>query len=235
MPERIYKDLRREVAGLRFAKPAACVYNPLDYAWRPFSRYLELYGRGPKEVLLLGMNPGPWGMAQTGIPFGEVSIARDWLKVEAPVDRPKPEHPKRPVLGFACPRCEVSGSRLWGWARDTYKTPEKFFARFFIANYCPLVFMEESGKNLTPDKLPKSEREPLERACDAALRRLVAQLKPRHVVGVGGFARKRAELALQGLDVQIGEILHPSPANPRANKGWRGEAEKAFLAQGIAL
>jgi len=231
----IYKALARELAPLRFAAPVACVYNPLDYAWQPFAQYLKLYGAAPKEVLLLGMNPGPWGMAQTGIPFGEVSFARDWLKVEAPVGKPKREHPKRPIDGFSCQRSEVSGTRLWGWARETFKTPEKFFARFFIANYCPLVFMEEGGKNLTPDKLPKHERLPLEKICDAALRRLVEQLKPQRVIGVGAFARKRAQEALEGMEVPIGEILHPSPASPAANRGWARQAEASLRAQGIRL
>jgi single-strand selective monofunctional uracil DNA glycosylase len=234
-PFLIYRDLARGLSSLRFEPPVACVYNPLEYARRPFARYLELYGAPPKEVLLLGMNPGPWGMAQTGIPFGEVSIARDWLQVACPVDRPEREHPKRPILGFSCARSEVSGARLWGWVRETFKTPERFFARFFIANYCPLAFMEAGGKNLTPDKLPKEERLPLEGLCDAALRRLVEHLRPEHVIGIGGFARRRAEQALAGIDVRIGEILHPSPANPQANKGWARRAQAALRAQGIRL
>jgi single-strand selective monofunctional uracil DNA glycosylase len=232
-PASIYRDLARDLAPLRFKPPVACVYDPLEYARRPFERYLELYGSAPKKVILLGMNPGPWGMAQTGIPFGEVTIARDWLKVEAPVEKPRREHPKRPILGFDCARSEVSGARLWGWARETFGTPKKFFARFFVANYCPLVFMEESGKNLTPDKLPKDERLPLEALCDAALRRLVEHLEPEHVVGVGGFAQKRAEIALAGLDLKIGSILHPSPASPMANRGWSRQAVDALRAQGI--
>jgi single-strand selective monofunctional uracil DNA glycosylase len=232
-PLSIYRDLARDLAPLHFKPPVVCVYNPLDYARRPFARYVELYAAPPKEVLLLGMNPGPWGMAQTGIPFGEVSFARDWLKVASPVDKPKHEHPKRPIHGFACARSEVSGARLWGWVRETFKTPERFFARFFIANYCPLAFMEASGKNLTPDKLPKKERLPLEKACDAALRRLVEHLRPTHVIGIGAFARKRAEVALAGLDVRIGEVLHPSPANPQANKGWAQRAQDALRAQGV--
>ena len=231
----VYLGLRRGLSPLRFGRPVACVYNPLDYAWKPFARYLELYAAGPKEVLLLGMNPGPWGMAQTGIPFGEVSVAREWLKVEAAVGRPEQEHPKRPILGFDCPRREVSGSRLWGWARQTHRTPERFFARFFIANYCPLVFMEASGKNLTPDKLPRGEREPLEALCDEALRRVVAGLLVRRVVGVGGFARRRAEAALQGLPVKIGEVLHPRPANPAANQGWAQKAQRMLREQGVAV
>ena len=85
-------------------------------------------GRG--QSLLLGMNPGPWGMAQTGVPFGTVSRVRDWLGIEAPVERPANEHPRRPVLGFGTERDEVSGLRVWGWAQARWGTPERFFERF---------------------------------------------------------------------------------------------------------
>jgi single-strand selective monofunctional uracil DNA glycosylase len=221
-----YRALLKNVSPLRFASPVDCVYNPLEYAWKPFARYLELYGRGPKEAVLLGMNPGPWGMAQTGIPFGEVSIVRDWLGIDEPVGKPAREHPKRPVTGFDCRRSEVSGARLWGWARRTFITPESFFSRFLILNYCPLSFMEAGGKNLTPDKLPAGERLPLEAACDLALRRVVSSLKPRRVIGVGGFAAKRAAKALEGFPVEFLELLHPSPANPLANKGWDKAADE---------
>src|SRR5690606_1352475 len=105
---------------LRFRDPVEYVYNPLEYARRPHEAYLKRYGTGPKEVLLLGMNPGPFGMAQTGVPFGEVAHVREWLGIEDGVDRPAVEHPKRPVLGFDCKRAEVSGARLWGWARDRF-------------------------------------------------------------------------------------------------------------------
>jgi single-strand selective monofunctional uracil DNA glycosylase len=163
--------LRYEVNHIRFTKPVTYVYNPLDYAWEPHARYLERYGRGRKEVVLLGMNPGPWGMAQTGVPFGEVGFVRDWLRIEGPVGKPKREHLKRPVTGFACHRSEVSGARLWGWAKENFATPRRFFSRFFVANYCPLMFMETTGRNRTPDKLLLIEREPLFAACDLALRR----------------------------------------------------------------
>lgn len=231
----IYQDLSRELSTLRFRAPVACVYDPLTYAWAPFAQYLERYGGGPKEALFLGMNPGPFGMAQNGIPFGEVSIVKDWLRIDAPIGKPEREHPKRPVLGYDCARSEVSGARLWGWARERFATPERFFARFFVANYCPLAFMEESGKNVTPDKLPPDERAPLEAACDKALRRFVGCLKPTRVIGVGAFARKRAEKALAGLDVAIGEVLHPSPASPKANSGWIRHAEEDLRRQGVRL
>ncbi len=227
--------LSAKVSRLRFGPPVTCVYNPLDHAWQPHALYLERYGGGGCEVLMVGMNPGPWGMAQTGIPFGEVAAARDFLGLEAPVDKPTIEHPKRPVEGFACPRSEVSGRRVWGWVQQRFGTPERFFARFFIYNYCPLSFMEESGRNRTPDKLLRAERTPLFEACDEALRQTVELMRPDLVVGVGAFARGRADRALAGLEVRIGQVLHPSPASPLANRGWAAQAEADLVACGIDL
>ncbi len=184
----------------------------------------------------MGMNPGPWGMAQTGVPFGEIGFVRDWLGIEGAVDAPPEEHPKRPIEGFDCARSEVSGRRLWGWAAERFGTPERFFERFFVWNYCPLVFMEESGRNRTPDKLPAAEREPLFAACDEALRRAVDALGPSRVVGIGRFAEDRARHCLADRpDTAVGGILHPSPASPAANRGWAEQAERQLVAQGIEL
>jgi single-strand selective monofunctional uracil DNA glycosylase len=231
----IAKKLGQEVNRLRFAPPVTHVYNPIDYAWDAHVQYLERYGKGPKEVLFLGMNPGPWGMAQTGVPFGEVNAARDWLGIDAQIGRPKNEHPKRQVAGLACTRSEVSGARLWGWARETFGSPDHFFDRFFIANYCPLAFLEESGRNRTPDKLPADERGPLLEICDRALRHTVEHLRPELVVGVGAFAEGRARAALDGISVAIGRILHPSPASPAANRGWAEQATKELRELGVVL
>lgn len=231
----VSRELSRRVALLRFSKPITHVYNPLSYARRPHELYLARYGKPQKRYLLLGMNPGPFGMAQTGVPFGEVAAVRDWLGIEAEVKRPKPEHPKRPIEGFACHRSEVSGKRLWGFAQEWFRTPQRFFRDFFVWNYCPLAFMESSGKNFTPDKLAPPERDPLFEICDAALRQVVDQLGPSHVVGVGAFAEKRAKTALRDLRVQIGSILHPSPASPLANRGWSAAVERELLALGIEL
>jgi single-strand selective monofunctional uracil DNA glycosylase len=232
---RISRALAERVERLRFASPVSCRYNPLVYAREPHERYLTRYGAEPREVLLLGMNPGPFGMVQTGVPFGDVAMVRDWLGVAGEVMRPTHEHAKRPVLGFMCERSEISGSRLWGWARERYGTPEKFFARFFVANYCPLAFVEESGRNRTPDKLPAAEQQTLFAVCDEALRQIVAHLRPRFVIGIGGFAERRARPALADQPCVVGTILHPSPASPLANQGWSKKIEKQLAALGIEL
>jgi single-strand selective monofunctional uracil DNA glycosylase len=223
------------VGGLRFGGAVTHVYRPLQYARAGWDAYVARYGKGRKEVVLVGMNPGPFGMAQTGVPFGDVGMVRDWLGIKEPIGKPAVEHPKRPVEGFACGRREVSGQRLWGWARDRFGTPDRFFARFFVANYCPLCFMEASGRNRTPDKLRAEERGPLFAACDRALRATIGQLRPRWVLGVGAFAEGRTKGALEGLDVTVGRILHPSPASPVANRGWAKAADEALQGYGIEI
>jgi len=234
-PVRIARDLALALDGLSFDPPVAYVYNPLVYAHRGFERYVERYARRGTEVLLVGMNPGPFGMAQTGVPFGDVSMVRDWLAIEEPVERPAREHPRRPIEGFSCHRGEVSGTRLWGWARHRFGSPDRFFARFFVNNWCPLLFLEASGRNRTPDKLPAAERRPLYEHCDDALVRLVRWVEPRFVVGVGGFAAERARAALGESGPRIGSILHPSPASPMANRGWAAQAEAQLRELGIEL
>jgi len=221
---------------LQFSPPVTHVYNPLRYAWQTHREYLERYATSPDlEIILLGMNPGPWGMAQTGVPFGEVEHVRYWMGIEGEVGRPANEHPKRPVDGFECHRSEVSGQRLWGWAKEQFGPAEVFFRRFFVANYCPLVFMEASGRNRTPDRLPVDERRPLLEICDGALRQTVEVCEPRYVVGVGRFAEQRAKQALRSLPVQIGRILHPSPASPAANRNWCEQIMLELAAMDIEL
>jgi len=247
--QRISSGLAESCNALRFGTEAAAVYNPLQYASRPHNRYLELAGAAPKKVIFLGMNPGPWGMAQTGVPFGEVAAVRDWLGIEEDVGKPEREHPRRPVEGFACARSEVSGRRLWGLFRDRFGTPAEFFREHFVANYCPLVFMGPSGANITPDKLPVEEAAPLFKICDRALAELIKLLEPCWVIGVGGFAKKRIDKVRaeffgggnprvsgpshSSAAFSTAQILHPSPASPRANAGWDREVIKTLVELGI--
>jgi len=234
----LFKITDAQVAALktlRFGPPVTHVYNPLEYARGAYDAYLRKYGGKPKEIVLIGMNPGPWGMAQTGIPFGEITVAGDWLDIHAPIGKPVKIHPKRPVDGFHCKRSEVSGKRLWGWAKKKFVTPAKFFVRFFVANYCPLMFIEKSGRNRTPNNICSSERKPLLSICDQTLRDTVIYFNPRYVVGIGEFATSRAKIALADLDVIVCRITHPSPANPKANKGWEPLIGKELLQLGIKI
>ncbi len=233
MLNKITDELVAAVSALEFAPAVAAVYNPLEYARAPWDIYCARFGNARGATLLVGLNPGPFGMAQVGVPFGEISAVRDWMGITAPVGRPAHEHPKRPIEGFACARSEVSGRRLWGWAIETWGTPEKFFADFFVTNYCPLVFMEASGRNLTPDKLAATERAALYSACDRALRSTVLHLRPTKVLALGAATGARVTEALSGLDLLVGTAPHPSPANPAANRGWGALMNRAIIEMGI--
>jgi single-strand selective monofunctional uracil DNA glycosylase len=233
--ESILSDLVDGLRSLKFGPPVSHVYNPLEYAREAYRQYHAKYAFTPKDVVFLGMNPGPWGMAQTGIPFGEIQAVRDWMKINAPIGLPAEMHPKRPVFGFDCNKREVSGLRLWGWAQKTFQTPQRFFSRFFVTNYCPLLFIESSGRNRTPDQIRAAERKPLQEICDQALLRTIKHLEPNYVIGVGKFAENRARVALRGHQVKIGGIMHPSPANPKANRGWEAVIQKQLADLGIRI
>lgn len=236
------RDLGDAVSRLHFSPPVTHVLNPLEYAWAPHEAYLRRYGEGERKAVFLGMNPGPFGMMQTGVPFGEVAAVRDWMGIVAPVSQPAGGHPKRPIEGFDCRRSEVSGRRLWGWAAARFGSAESFFAHSFVLNWCPLVFLEDSGRNFTPDRLPAAEAAALREACDDHLARALQALRPKWAIGIGGFAAKRLQAVLArpafsaGGDrtaIRVGQILHPSPASPAANRGWEPAVDAALASLGV--
>ncbi len=225
-------QLRKDLRHLTFPEPVACTYNPLEYAWERHCDYLEKYGSGKKKALFLGMNPGPYGMAQTGVPFGEIPHVRDWMNISGPVAKPSQEHPKRPITGFSCERSEVSGRRLWGLFAELFGTAEEFFTDHFVVNFCPLVWMKDTGANLTPDKLPRESIVPVEDICLKHLKTVIDILEPEHLIGVGGFAEKQLEKASDEKH-QVGRMLHPSPASPAANRDFAGTATQQLKKLGI--
>ena len=235
------RTLSRGLSKLEFVEPITHVYNPHQYAWAPYEAYVTRFGAHRKRVVLLGMNPGPFGMMQTGVPFGEIAAVRDWMNIEARVKAPARMHPKRPIEGFQCARSEVSGRRLWGWAAARSADADAFFSEWFVLNYCPLAFLEESGRNFTPDKLPIAQLRSLYALCDQHLAAALTALAPDWVLGVGGFAEKRIRAVLEGDAVEshvarrinMGQILHPSPASPAANRGWEEAVKRQLFDLGV--
>ncbi len=235
------RALSNDLAHLKFPSPITHVYDPLQYAFEPYQQYLERFARAPKRVVLVGMNPGPYGMMQTGVPFGEVAAVRDWMGISAKIKSPPKQHAKRIIQGFDCPRSEVSGRRVWAWAAARFGSAEKFFRECFVLNYCPLVFLEESGRNFTPDKLPAALLTRIYAACDRHLAIALTALAPAWAIGIGGFAEKRVRVVLESSHIdgtvacaiRAGTILHPSPASPAANRGWAEAVDKQLSALGV--
>ncbi|XP_065566031.1 single-strand selective monofunctional uracil DNA glycosylase-like isoform X1 [Artemia franciscana] len=233
----IEKELAGSLLGLNYSDSGVThIYNPVDYARVPHEIFVTKFCKETISTLLIGMNPGPWGMVQTGVPFGEVSIVRDWLNIIGEVIKPANEHPKRPILGFQCHRSEISGKRFWAFLRDLSGTPERLFETLFMYNYCPLSFMKISGKNVTPPELKLTERKILLSLCDAALLEVIKVLRPKSLLCVGNFVFKQVSGVVKkaNLDVKVGLLMHPSPINPRANKNWAEEAKKTFDQLGIS-
>jgi len=218
---------RDEVERLSF-DASLYVYDPLVYAWDAHRLYLKKWCNRQVDILLLGMNPGPFGMAQTGVPFGEVSAVKDFLGIETAVGQPERMHPKRPVWGFSCPRSEVSGRRLWGFLKKHYGSAEACFSQLAVMNYCPLVFMDAgpTARNVTPDKLGKEVRQNLDELCSRYLADVIAYFQPKALVGVGLYAKGKLAPFAQGR--LLDSIIHPSPGNPQANKGWEEKTELKF-------
>uniref|UniRef100_A0A8B9S3E5 Single-strand-selective monofunctional uracil-DNA glycosylase 1 n=1 Tax=Apteryx owenii TaxID=8824 RepID=A0A8B9S3E5_APTOW len=193
-------ELSAVLEALPFGEPVSHVYAPLRYAWQPHEDFVRRYCGAAKRVLFLGMNPGPFGMAQTGVPFGDAWHVREWLQVTGRVEKPPSEHPKRPVLGLECRQAEVSGTRFWGLVRALCPDPRRFFRHCFVHNHCPLLFVARSGRNVTPAELPASQRA-----------RLLGALPPSHLEGFGH---------LQLGPVVVGTRWPQNPRNRPRNVGW---------------
>jgi single-strand selective monofunctional uracil DNA glycosylase len=229
------KQFSAQLESMRFSCDCY-IYNPLQYAWQMHQKYLSTFVSQPVRTLLVGMNPGPFGMAQTGIPFGEIEAVTSFLGIEAPIERPVIEHPKRPVEGLAVKRSEVSGKRLWSMIEEHYGDRDTFRSEMAVMNYCPLLFLDrgQTARNITPDKLVKMERMALEAICDSYLNDIVQWLKPSYVIGVGVYALSKLERVLADrTDLVVASILHPSPASPKANRGWAAQASATLEELGV--
>lgn len=202
------------------------VYNPIKYAADMHLQFIERYAVEHTKILFLGMNPGPFGMTQNGIPFGEVSFVKDYFKFDGVIKHPKKELESRPIQGLDCPRSEVSGMRFWSLMRDHYGNCDALKGEIYVSNYCPLVFLEKTkrAKNITPDKLPKDVRTVITKLCDEYLWDTVDIIKPEILIGIGKFAEKK----LKNTQYPYSSILHPSPASPLANRGWAEAATKTL-------
>lgn len=206
------------------------MYNVLDYAWDAWEQYITQYAKGTAHTLVLGINPGPHGMVQTGIPFGNISTVQHYLNIQPNIQHDKiSPHPRRPVLGLTYTREEPSGKLLWGTIQEMYPNPNDFFSDFFVLNYCPLAFFsnDEKASNLTPDKLPKIYQSHIEILCSKHLAQYLVGFQITRILAVGKYTQQIAGKVLEGggLDIlmpkqkiEVQYLTHPSPLNPNHKK-----------------
>lgn len=219
------RELSEKLSQIKFRAPVDYVYNPIEYAYDVHANFVKTYCQGRKKILYLGINPGPWGMSQNGVPFGEVSMVKDWLKLSGKIEKPPREHPERIISGFDCTRKEVSGLRFWGFFRELCKTTDVFFRHSYVHNYCPLAFMNSNAKNITPADLKADEKRELLAICDEVLRKIIKLLNVEIVIGVGRFAEERVkEILRDETNVNVIYMPHPSPRAVN-NENWPEKAK----------
>ncbi|KAF7265189.1 hypothetical protein GWI33_021382 [Rhynchophorus ferrugineus] len=201
------------------------VYDPTDYASEPSEKYIE-YCQDTKEVLFVDMNPGPFGMCQTGVPFGDTEWVKNWLGIEGKIDKPLPECSARPVDGFKCTKKEQSGHRFWSLFSDLCHKPEKFFWHAFLYNYCPLAFMDSNGRNITPSGTKKKE---LVFYCDQYFMKTIDVLQPQIIIGIGRYTEKRLQSIVRRRNrtnkIEVLYLKHPGRP-VRNNRSWHRNTKR---------
>ncbi|XP_058130049.1 single-strand selective monofunctional uracil DNA glycosylase [Anopheles ziemanni] len=233
---RIELDLSAGLRKIVLPSNVAACYDPIDYAAEIHSAYLERFLDGPKPVLFVGMNPGPWGMCQTGVPFGYVPAVRDWMGLRGTVSKPTPELPARPVEGLSCTREEQSGKRWWGLFQELCGTPEAFFRSCFVYNLCPLAFFHDSGRNITPSELKGKAKGEIQTISEQYLSIALTVLKPQIIISVGRYTEDRVKSLIKQQKLNPSIVTHCMPhPSPRSlnNTNWNEKAKVWLTDHGI--
>lgn len=231
---KITTRLRDRASKICFEHKVGWYYNPLDYAWPVHRAYKESLCNPSGRALLVGMNPGPWGMGQTGVPFGDPQIVGDWMGLgkDFVIKKPASERDSRPVNGFDSERREGSGQRLYGFLKECFGNLKNFFEANFVISYCPLLMFTPEAKNLTPPNLLKKEKKKIYSICDPYLKDMINIYSPEVLVGIGKFATERLREVSPSDGDDIFRIPHPSPANPEATRNggsyWRSRVKKVL-------
>ena len=195
-------------------------------------QYLKRFGEGRKRVVFLGMNPGPFGMVQVGVPFGEVNAVRDWMQISAPVAPPKTPNPSRPVEGFTCQRSEVRVSACGRFFAERYPHAQDF-CRPLCAELLPAGVLRSRAQRDTRQAPEERNRTALCRL-RCTFRRASTRWRRNGWSASASLPDAGASSACPF--VPAGEDrhrAHPSPAGPIANRGWAPQAAAQLTALGI--
>uniref|UniRef100_A0A1A9WNN6 Uracil-DNA glycosylase-like domain-containing protein n=1 Tax=Glossina brevipalpis TaxID=37001 RepID=A0A1A9WNN6_9MUSC len=208
--------------------PIQYIYNPVEYAKDVHCEYLKKYLNGCKKVLFVGMNPGANGMGQTGVPFGNITSVRDMMQLSGLVDQPDEIHPKRPVNGLQHTTEEPSGKRLWPLLEKLADgSLDNFFKQCFVYNFCPLIYYDKHGKNITPNELKGAYRQEILNVCLETLESLIRLLDCEIVVAIGDYVFQCLKKSEYCQSKRIMKLAHPSP-RAVGNQNWPEKAEKWF-------
>ncbi|KAI8124664.1 hypothetical protein FF38_10666 [Lucilia cuprina] len=203
------------------------IYNPVEYAADLHQAYLKKYLKGGKKVLFIGLNPGPNGMGQTGIPFGNITTVRDKMGLNGTVNQPPNIHPKRPVNGLATTIEEPSGKRLWTKFQELSDgSLDIFFEQCFVYNFCPLLFYNSKGDYISPQKLKAPYNRQISNACLHTIEQILELIQPEVIVAIGRYAYDNLKAVKYCIEKRLLYLRHPSPR--ACTKNWSKIADEFF-------
>lgn len=225
-------DLNNELNELQFPKNITHIYNPIVYALNLHCQYIKKFLNGKKKVMLIGMNPGPNGMVQNGVPFGNTNTVKNLMKIQGQVDQPPSLNPKRPVTGLSCTTEEPSGVRIWNLLQKLAGSLEVFGEQCFLHNFCPLAFFDEQGKNITPSELKGKIKSTLRDICLKYLEKEIQLIQPEIIIAIGSYVgdslRKLSKQSIYvRTNIKILQLAHPSPRSLN-NNNWPEKATEFF-------
>jgi single-strand selective monofunctional uracil DNA glycosylase len=228
------------------------VLNPGRYGERWHARFRRAYPMSPRPLLVFGLNPGPYGMAQTGVPFTDLKrlesalpgLWKDLVASGEPVTRPGLAPPS--LARHLTRTFESSSVRVYRFLERAYGRPELALREVVFVNPCPLLFIDpETGANRTPADLPRALRarkaaelvHAFEELRRATVLEAVAELEPRGAILLG---RDVAAAVGEALRAALGarsvvEWEHPARAVPETwSRGLADELRKRGLLRPLA-
>ncbi len=141
------------------------IWNPGLYGETWHARFRRLYRPGQHPLVVFGLNPGPYGMAQTGIPFTDIRRLVSALPDLAAELRGRGERVEPPGLAppglrpYLSRSFESSAVRVYRFLKKGWGGAERGWTEVVVANPCTLLFIDPAeGKNRTPADLARAAR-----------------------------------------------------------------------------
>jgi single-strand selective monofunctional uracil DNA glycosylase len=199
------------------------VLDPSRYGERWHAPFRRLYPPRARPLLVFGLNPGPYGMAQTGIPFTDLKrlaqglprlaaeLARSGERLSLPGLAPSSLQP------FLTRTFESSSVRVHRFLRLAHGSAERAFREVVFVNPCPLLFIDRAlGENRTPADLPRALRAGVDEARVEVVSVAVARLRARGAIVLGRDAAAALSVPLRARlgERAVVEWEHPARAVP---------------------
>lgn len=149
------------------------------------------------------------------------------------VDKPPLLHPKRPIEGLESTREEPSGKRLWTlFQKLSNGSLDIFFEQCFVHNFCPLVFFNKNGNNITPNELKAPYKQQIRDECLRITEEILKLIQPEIIVAIGLYVYDTLRKSEYCKTKRLLRLAHPSPRS-LYNNDWPEKAEKFLIEEDL--